>query len=206
MVNPELDDAAVTEVHFELQGTLLPRDHGYSLFLELARLLPWLSGEALAGVHTIHGAETGKDDLLILNRRAKLVIRIPIHRETDIATLTGQTLVVGGYKLTIGKGKTKPLARHSPLYAHCVTTGSLDEEGFASDIIRVLDELKITCRFICGRRQTITTADGIVYGYSLMLHELPVEHSILVQQRGMGNHRKIGCGIFIPHKSANALV
>ena len=81
------------------------------------------------------------------------------------------------------------------------TTGSVDEEGFASDIIRILDELKITCRFICGRQQTITTREGIVYGYSLMLHELPVDQSILVQQHGMGNNRKIGCGIFIPHKS-----
>ena len=82
----------------------------------------------------------------------------------------------------------------------------MDEEGFASDIIRILDELKITCRFICGRRQTVTTADGLAYGYSLLLHELPVEQSILVQQRGMGGNRKIGCGIFIPHKSTNALV
>jgi CRISPR-associated protein Cas6 len=206
MVNPDFDDAAVTEVHFELQGTLLPRDHGYPLFLELSRLLPWLADETLAAVHHIHGAETGKDDLLILNRRAKLIIRIPLHREADLAILSGQTITVGGFKLTIGKGKTKPLARHSPLYAHCVTTGSMDEEGFASDIIRILDELKITCRFICGRRQTITTADGVAYGYSLLLHELPVEQSILVQQRGMGGNRKIGCGIFIPHKSTNALV
>ncbi|OIP17867.1 MAG: type I-MYXAN CRISPR-associated protein Cas6/Cmx6 [Betaproteobacteria bacterium CG2_30_59_46] len=206
MVNPEFDDAAVTEVHFELQGVYLPRDHGYPLFLELSRLLPWLADETLAAVHPIHGAETGKDDLLILNRRAKLVMRIPTHREADLAILSGQTITVGGFKLTIGKGKAKPLARYSPLYAHCVTTGSMDEEGFASDIIRLLDELKITCRFICGRRQTITTADGVAYGYSLLLHELPVEHSILVQQRGMGCNRKIGCGIFIPHKSTNALV
>lgn len=206
MVNPEFDDAAVTEVHFELQGTLLPRDHGYPLFLELSRLLPWLADETLAAVHHINGAETGKDDLLILNRRAKLVIRTPLHREAGLAILSGQTIAIGGYKLTIGKGKTKPLTRHSPLYAHCVTTGSMDEEGFASDIIRILDELKITCRFICGRRQTITTADGVAYGYSLLLHELPVEQSILVQQRGMGGNRKIGCGIFIPHKSTNALV
>lgn len=206
MVNPEFDDAAVTEVHFELHGTLLPRDHGYPLFLELSRLLPWLSDETLAAVHHIHGAETGRDDLLILNRRAKLVVRIPVHREADLAILSGQTITVGGFKLTIGKGKTKPLARHSPLYAHCVTTGSVDEEGFASDIINILDELKITCRFICGRRQAITTADGVVDGYSLLLHELPVEQSILIQQRGMGGNRKIGCGIFIPHKSTNALV
>lgn len=206
MVNVEFDNTAVTEVHFELQGTLLPRDHGYPLFLELSRLLPWLADETLAAVHQIQGAETGKDNLLILNRRTKLALRIPVHRQADLALLTGETISVGGYKLTIGKGKVKPLARHSPLYAHCVTTGSTDEEGFASDINRMLDELKITCRFICGRRQSITTADGLVYGYSLMLHELPVEHSILVQQHGMGGNRKIGCGIFIPHKSANALV
>ena len=206
MVNPDFDNAAVTEVQFELQGSLLPRDHGYPLFRELSRLLPWLPDEALAAVHHIHGAETGKDDLLILNRRAKLVIRIPIHREADLAILSGQTVTIGGFKLTIGKGKPKPLSRHSPLYAHCVTTGSMDEEGFASDIIHILDELKITCRFICGRRQTITTADGVAYGYSLLLHELPIDQSILVQQRGMGGNRKIGCGIFIPHKSTNALV
>ena len=206
MVNPEFDDAAVTEVHFELQGTLLPRDHGYLLFLELSRLLPWLADETLAAVHNIQGAETGKDDLLILNRRARLMIRIPVHRAADLAILSGQTITVGGFKLAIGKSKAKPLVRHSPLYAHCVTTGSMDEKGFASDIIRMLDELKITCRFICGRRQTITTADGLAYGYSLLLHELPVEQSILIQQRGMGGNRKIGCGIFIPHKSTNALV
>ena len=206
MIILDVDDAAVTDIHFELDGVLLPRDHGHALFLELSRLLPWLAGEELAAVHHIHGAETGKDDLLILNRRAKLVVRIPASREADLLTLTGQTIEVGGYKLTIGKGKTKPLMRHTPLYAHCVTTGSEDEEAFTRDVIRILDELKITTRFICGRRQSIATGAGVVYGYSLMLNDLPVDQSILMQQRGMGDNRKIGCGIFIPHKSANALV
>lgn len=206
MVILDVDDSAVTDIYFELQGTLLPRDHGYPLFLELSRLLPWLPDEELAAVHHIHGAETGKDDLLILGRRAKLVVRIPTVREADLMVLSGQTIEIGGFKLTIGKGKAKPLTRHTPLYAHCITTGSTDEEGFTRDVIRMLDELKITCRFICGRRQTISTAGGTVYGYSLMLHDLPVDQSILVQQRGMGSNRKIGCGIFVPHKSTNALV
>lgn len=207
MVILDVDEAAVTDIHFELEGNLLPRDHGHALFLELSRLLPWLAEEELAAVHHIHGAETGKDNLLILNRRAKLVVRIPASRESDLqTTLTGQTIVVGGFKLAIGKGKSKPLTRHTPLYAHCVTTGSEDEETFTRDVIRMLDELKITTRFICGRRQSIATAEGMVYGYSLMLNDLPVDQSILVQQRGMGGNRKIGCGIFIPHKSTNALV
>jgi CRISPR-associated protein Cas6 len=206
MVILDVDDSAVTDIYFELQGTLLPRDHGYPLFLELSRLLPWLPDEELAAVHHIHGAETGKDDLLILGRRAKLVVRIPTVREADLMVLSGQTIEIGGFKLTIGKGKAKPLTRHTPLYAHCITTGSTDEEGFTRDVIRMLDEMKITCRFICGRRQTISTAGGTAYGYSLMLHDLPVDQSILVQQRGMGSNRKIGCGIFVPHKSTNALV
>ena len=205
-MNPlEIDDSAVIDIYFDLQGTMLPRDHGYPLFLELSRLLPWLAGEELAGVHHIHGAETGKDDLLILNRRAKLVVRIPASRESDLLALTGRTLEIGGFKLTIGKGNAKPLARHTPIYAHCVTTGSVDEEEFTRDIIRMLDELKITTRFICGKRQTITAAEGEVHGYSLLLHDLPIEHSMQVLQRGMGGNRKIGCGIFIPHKSTHAV-
>ncbi len=206
MVILAVDEAAVTDVCFDLQGTLLPRDHGYRLFLELARLLPWLADEERVGVHPIHGAETGRDDLLILNRRARLIVRIPVEREADLATLSGHTIAVDGHSLTIGKGKTRPLTRHTPLYAHCVTTGSTDEEGFTRDVIGLLDELKITCRFICGRHQTVATGEGYAYGHSLMLHDLPVDQSILVQQRGMGGNRKIGCGIFIPHKSTNALV
>lgn len=206
MVILDVDDSAVTDISFELQGTLLPRDHGYPLFLALSRLLPWLPDEELAGVHHINGAETGKDDLLILGRRARLVVRVPAHRAADVMALAGQTIEVGGFRLAVGEGKAKPLSRHTPLYAHCITTGSADEEGFTRDVIRMMDELKITCRFICGRRQTITTAEGTAYGYSLMLHDLPVDQSILVQQRGMGGNRKIGCGIFIPHKSTSALV
>jgi hypothetical protein len=38
-----------------------------------------------------------------------------------------------------------------------------------------------------------------------MLHGLPIEYAIRVQQVGIGNERKLGCGIFIPHKSINAV-
>jgi len=69
----------------------------------------------------------------------------------------------------------------------------------------LLDEMGIDTRFICGRRQTITTDAGPVAGYSLMLHGLPIEHAIRVQQVGLGSNRLLGCGIFIPHKSITAV-
>lgn len=201
---PYVDESLVTDVQFDVKGTLLPIDHSYELFTELARLLTWFADEPLGGVRAIHGADTGHGEL-ILNRRTKLMVRIASARVPELLTLSGQTIHIGGNKLEIGAGKTRPLSRHTPLFAHCVATGSEDELDFTNDIIRMLDEMKIDSRFICGKRQAIRTQDGTVSGFSLMLHGLPVEHSFLVQQQGLGKYRKIGCGIFIPHKSINAL-
>lgn len=195
-----MDEAAVTDVQFELKGGVLPQDHGYMLFQALARLAPWIADEALLGIHPIQGADLGGGRLM-LNRRGKLVIRVPRARVDDLLKLSGQTFEMGGGTFTIGAGKLRPLTMHTPLYAHIVTTGSEDEKAFAADIIRLLDELKIDSRFICGKRQTLTTDKGTEYGYSLMLHGLPIEHAILIQQRGLGTNRKLGCGLFIPHKS-----
>ncbi len=201
---PYIDEGLVTDVQFELSGMSVPVDNGYALFLALSELMPWIPDEELVGIHTIHAPEPGLSKIL-LNRRARLSVRVPRTRVSDIQALTGQQIVIDGASLSIGASKLRPLTRHTPLFAHCVSTGSDDETAFAADIIRLLDEMAIDSRFICGRRQTIQTADGMASGYSLMLHGLPVEHSILVQQRGLGNYRKLGCGIFIPHKSITAL-
>ncbi len=180
-------------------------DHGYALYNELSRLLPWLAHEELAGIHPVHGSDSGTGHLL-LNRRTRLVIRIPAKRLEELLGLDGMQIDIAGNTLTIGSGKSKPLTHHTPLYAHLVTTGSVDERTFTQDIMRMLDELAIDTRFLPGKQQSLTTADGVITGYSLMLHGLPVEHAIRVQQLGLGNNRKLGCGIFIPHKSINALV
>lgn len=171
----------------------------------MSRLLPWLAQEELAGIHPVHGSDSG-NGYLLLNRRTQLVIRAPKERLNELLELSGKQIDVAGNPLSIGKGKTKALTRHTPLYARLVTTGSLDERAFTQDIMSMLDELNIETRFLCGKRQTLTTADGAVAGYSLMLHGLPVEHAIRVQQLGLGGNRKLGCGIFIPHKSIAALV
>lgn len=155
-------------------------------------------------MHAIHGADTGHGEL-ILNRRTKLMVRTTSARVPELLKISGQTIRIEGHELEIGNGKTRPLSRHTPLFAHIVATGSEDELDFTNDIIRLLDDMKIDSRFICGKRQRIRTPDGVASGFSLMLHGLPVEHSLMVQQQGLGKYRKIGCGIFIPHKSINAL-
>jgi hypothetical protein len=45
----------------------------------------------------------------------------------------------------------------------------------------------------------------VVNTFSLMLHALPPDQSLRLQHHGLGVHRLLGCGIFVPHKSAAAV-
>jgi len=197
-------EAAVTDIQFELKGSLLPKDHGYQIYLALVRLLPWIADEPLLGIHPVQGADLG-DGSLMLNRRGKLVFRAPRSCSEMLLHLSGKSFEIGGNAFTIGAGKLRPLSWHTPLYAHCVTTGHADERDFTQDILKELDAFKIDSRFICGKRQILTTSQGLESGYSLMLHGLPIEHALQIQEQGLGTNRKLGCGIFIPHKSIVAV-
>ena len=194
----------MSDIQFELKGHALPLDHAWALYQGLLTIAPWLAEEENLGIHPIQGADTGGGEM-ILNHRAKLVVRSPAGRLDDLVQLSGRSFMVGGHTLTLGKSKIKPLTQHTPLYAHTVCTGSEDEQTFTRDILRELDAMNITTRFICGRPQKFFDGEKIATGYSLMLHGLPIEHAIRVQQQGLGLHRKLGCGIFIPHKSITAV-
>lgn len=194
----------MSDIQFELKGDAIPLDHAWALYQGLLTIAPWLANEPALGIHPVLGADTGSGKM-ILNRRAKLVIRFPAARLADLERLSGESFTVDGHALTLGKSKVKALTQHTPLYAHTVCTGSEDEHAFTRDILRELDAMNITTRFICGRPQKFFDGEKIATGYSLMLHGLPIEHAIRVQQQGLGLHRKLGCGIFIPHKSITAV-
>ena len=63
-----------------------------------------------------------------------------------------------------------------------------------------LPELMIT-----GKAHVASTPEGAVRGFSLLLHGLTPKQSLAVQESGLGEGRKLGCGIFIPHKSVVAV-
>jgi CRISPR-associated protein Cas6 len=200
----DTDVSAVSDIHFELRGEALPMDHAWAMYQGLLTLAPWIAGEEVIGIHPVLGIHTGGGDM-ILSHRAKLVMRCPAARLADLAKLEGKSFTLGNRTLTLGKSRVKPLTLHTPLYAHTVCTGSDDELAFTQDIMRILDTMNINTRFICGRPQKFFDGEKIATGYSLMLHGLPIEHAIRVQQQGLGLHRKLGCGIFIPHKSITAV-
>jgi CRISPR-associated protein Cas6 len=202
-VAPELAEPAV-DVAFALEGVSLPRDHAQALAEALAAHLPWLAGHPTAGVHPVK-LVPGGEPVAWLSQRARLLLRVPQAREAELAALAGRTLGVGGSTLRLGAPKSHALLPHGTLYAYFVAAADDDEVAFMRGVDADLAALGISCRTVCGKRQEKGTAPAMLVGFSLMLHGLNATDSLTLQRLGLGPHRGLGCGVFVPHKSAAAV-
>lgn len=195
---------SVVDLVFSIQGAGLPRDNRFALMREIVRCLPWFEAEVGTGIHPVKSAR-GNDGQLLLGRRAKLVLRLPEGRVAAAAALEGQVLDVAGSVLHVGAAHVRSLLPFGTLYAHFVVSESDDELVFLAGVAGELERLRTPCKFVCGRRQTLYAAERQLEGYSLMLHDLSPEHSLLLQQVGIGRERRLGCGILVPHKAVAAV-
>lgn len=194
------------DAQFELSTGAIPADHGHSLYMELLRHLPWLAETEGVGVHPVHGSPSGRDDNLLINRRVKLVLRLPVTRFDEARLLVGRSIDPGAGRLTIGDLKERPLTPYATLYSHFVAVGTADEVLFIQEARALLDKMGISAGLIPGKKRKMRGPEGEIWGYSLMLHDIGLEHSLVLQEQGLGLHRVYGCGIFIPHKSIKEVV
>jgi CRISPR-associated protein Cas6 len=192
------------DIVFSIRGHSVPRDHSFVLWRELRLCLPWLEAEAHAGIHAIRGAPAN-DDMLLLTQRAALVLRLPEARVPDAQSLSGRQLGLDGHLLHIGDARQRPLQAFPTLYSNLVCTGSDDELDFLDDVADQLKRINIACKFMCGKQRALRAEQTMIGGSSLMLHGLAADQSVLLQQTGVGGHRKLGCGLFVPHKSIAAV-
>ena len=193
----------MVDVAFTLRGGPIPADHGWQLFGLLAQRLDWLAAEADAGVHPIRGARALAGEIH-LGARARLMLRLPRERAEQSFALSGARLALGN-SVEVGGARLRPLFAHGTLYSQFVATGTPDEAGFQRDVSAELERAGIGCKVICGRMRHAQTEGAEIVGFSLMLHDISPEHSLRMQAAGLGAGRKLGCGIFIPHKSAAAV-
>lgn len=212
MYNPEWEaiklfnhTPSVTDLQFDLSGLEIPADHGHALFEEIVRFLPWLRDLPTAGIHPVHGAPSGRNNNLVINRRVKLVLRLPIERVSDAQTLVGKDIDPGAGNLRIGALKEKPVTPYATLYSHFVAVDNDDEAGFLDEIHKQMQALGIGAGLIPGKPHKMHIPKRVIGGYSLMLHDIDLMQSLVLQERGLGLYRGYGCGIFIPHKSIKAV-
>lgn len=185
------------------QGRQITSDYPLTLAQCVARILPWWTTEPNAGVHPLKGMSACGQTWLI-GGRTRLTLRIPEARALDCAQLAGQEINLDG-KITLGEPRTRSLLAHPVIYALCVISGDDQEASFVSYIRDVLDTLGISGQEIVGKKRVLQSDNGSIVGFSLMVAGLSLKDSIRVQQRGLGFHRSLGCGIFVPHRSINAV-
>lgn len=192
------------DVVFAVAGTALPEDYHFALLREVARCLPWLESDPDAGIHPLRGAPTDYG-VMLLPRRAKLVLRLKQNRVDDANVLTGRELDVDGRRLRVGASTVRALLPYGALYAHLVAADGAEEGVFLEGVAERLAALCARGKTVCGRRRSMRVGDREIVGFSLMLHELKPEHSLRIQRSGLGEGRKLGCGIFVPHRLAAAV-
>ena len=207
---PGTDPAEIVDAVFAIACASLPIDHGWALCRAIEDALPWFAEEPGAGLHTIHGGESGSGWLrpegpearIELSRRAKLALRLPRHRARDAAGLTGRTLDVAGSALVAGAMTVRPLSRITTLFSRSVAyEGEYDEPAFVEAALAELAAMGARPgRMLCGREVAVSTAQGTWRTRSLMVAGLAPEQSLALQRTGLGIGRRLGCGLFIPHK------
>jgi len=195
---------AVVDAVFPVSGQTLPRDHAQALQQVLCSRWPWLDTDSVAGIHPVKVVH-GSDDQALLSGRARLLLRVEARRMDELVGQPGIDLSVAGHLLRLGQPHQRQLQPHATLYAYKVAADSEDEVTFMAAIGLELAALEIAGVRVCGKRQGMVVSGRVLDTFSLMLHALPAEQSLRLQQRGLGKHRLLGCGVFVPHRSAAAV-
>ncbi len=208
-----MDD--VVDAVFAIECRHLPVDHAWALSQAVQAALPWFKDEPHAGLHTVHGAASGAgwvrpegdDAQLQLSRRTRLVLRLPAQRLEDVAALSGRTLDVAGHPMRVGEMTPRSLVRIASLFSRGVIfEGATREADFAAAAAGALGAFGIEARtMLCGREATLATPQGALMTRSLMVSVATPAQSLALQRHGLGEGRKLGCGLFIPHKDVGDL-
>lgn len=168
---------------------------------------------------------------------ATLHLRIPADHYRDVLPLAGRRLDIGGHQIRLGLPVARPLEPAPSLYARIVTIKKFTEPGpFIEAVKRKLDSFGVKGRVELPRvaqtvslrsdgdskletenskldfryrRRIVTIHSKSVVGFSVAVHELNDEDSLLLQAgavmsradghikwQSIFSRRAMGCGIF----------
>jgi len=220
---PRLENSPCINVSFSLAGKKLPADHGYLVYSTISRSAPSLRGNDWLAIELISGFPSGRGLIAVSERDATLRLRIPADHYRDVLPLAGKRLDIGGHQIRVGLPVAHPLDPAPSLYARVVTIKKFTEaESFLDAVKRKLDSFGVKGRAELPRdeqgryRRRIVTIHGkSVVGFSVAVHDLSDEDSLLLQAgavkavspddgatqwQSIFSRRAMGCAFFNPIK------
>jgi CRISPR-associated protein Cas6 len=204
----------VFDLVFKLRGESLDIDHAFALSEALRACL---NEDVCAriGVHGIRMADSGNgwnrpegvDAKLPLSKRARLAIRVHRDDSEAVSQITEQKLRLGDQTVEIGACTVRKLSVMGTLYARAISCDPQQTESdFLQQVAAQLNAMDIdVAKMMCGRSGCIRTDDGSVFTRALLIADLKAEESVALQQRGLGDTRMLGCGLFVPHRGIDAV-
>ena len=207
------DDSDMAELSFSVNCRELPYDHAYELSSEILNLIPQIKNDKRNSIQTLHGPMSGNgwvrpdSENIPLSKRAKLMMRINKNQIDDIKDIEGKEIKLFGNSLKIGISKVKNFLIVKDLFCRFVISDNkISEDDFLEKIQMELRNFNVNIKkALCGKSMTINFAKKTVYTRSLMIADLSKEESLKLQEEGVGGEKLYGCGIFLPHKSIDAV-
>lgn len=210
MKSSDQEDGPVVDLAFAVSGRSLPVDHGYALYAAISRAVPQLHGAPWLGIHPVDG--TLMPPAVILNRRSRLRLRIPLERINSGLSLAGSELDVDGNTLVVGVPSVHALEPVRSVAARLVVvkltsfplsgTARVDEAGarnaVAAELRRQMTAISAEGHLTVGKLREIRVAGRRVLGFSVRVGGLEPEESLRLQSAGLGGKRRMGCGVFVP--------
>ncbi len=208
----------MSDVIFKIECHSLPVDHACDLSTAISNKAPWLLTSDGAGVHPIHvaGTQNGwqrpdaqSGEPLILSKRTRLRIRVPVDQTSRlIDALSDTEHTIGDQTLKITSGRPAALQSSATLFSRYTiyADGCDGEESFLQRVVDDCNRLGFQpTKLLCGMSNELTTPSGLLEAKSVLIADVPVEYSMLLQEKGLGDFRLMGCGIVIPHKGTDAV-
>lgn len=197
------------DLAFVLQGSSIPLDYGYALFGALSRIVGSLHGDRRIGVHPIRGIRLEPRRLTMVPQ-SRLRLRMPSEEVASYLAVAGSTLELDGDRLHVGIPRVEPLRPAPAVQSRLVTIGHLTEPAaVAESLFRQLAGLGVEGEigFVPSphpdragepSRRVVRIKGKRIVGYAVAVAGLTAQGSLVLQEQGLGSHRRMGCGVFVP--------
>lgn len=197
------------DLAFDLQGSSIPLDYGYALFGAISRIIPAIHGDGRIGVHPIRGMKRERGRLALVPQ-SKLRLRMPSEEIGSYLPLAGSVLELDGSRIRVGVPRSEPLVPAVTLASRIVTIGHHEEPGpFLESVNKQLTEMGVKARaefqpssdperYGEPLRRILRVKDRKIIGYAMKVEGLTAEESLIVQEKGLGSRRRMGCGVLMP--------
>jgi CRISPR-associated protein Cas6 len=199
------------DVICRISSKTIPSDHIWELKEQILHIQPKLANDknCILPIHIsceANGWRRDEDAMLLLSKRTLLHLRIIKNSIKYIEKLTDKTLNIKNNPMKIINFKTRPLKAINTLLARSVASNITDENEFLEYVAKEIKTLGINVKkMLCGKTRIIKTPNKILKTRSLLIAALEPQESITLQDKGIGQHKMLGCGVFEPTKSIEAV-